>query len=505
MKKLIKLVLLINLMVCTNNVKAQNATIKRDTIELDFSDPKSKLPDTSQMTHNKKYVIKLINVNLNLFKVDGTVSQQDYNTDMPEIFKGIGAKLPGYLSIALPDVPDTGMQRKLAMKQNDEETKKEEIERHLKTIANSLLQIKKTVKLNNDLKNLYNSCDLKFTEIVSAKQDTINRYLGTSLTDEKQIVHKLRQVLSSTIENSVSAKNKIDIVLPLYLADIERLLEPLREYIKQMEDKAAQNIKLTDKEKLIVTNNKKEIKATEAIKDKIVEQVTEAKTFVEELKKFDDENKIEELVINYKMLNESNFTYYSEPIKVKNDEVKIELKITSDKLLPCNIPTKKTYSNTYNTKGGVKVDFSSGVFVNGGNDDFLGRELQYKKIDDTTVQIQAKDGGKRLLISVGGLMHIYWRSGNKVNYAISPGLSTTTALDGINFHLGASAIFGGENRLVLSAGLVLREAKILDRNFNYNTNYAKSDMPETVPTIKVFPKAGWFFGVTYNWSKLKSK
>ncbi len=502
MRKLIKLVLLINLIVCASNAMAQKSTIKRDTIELDFSDPKSKLPDTSQMAYNKKYVIKLSNVNLNLFKVEGTVSQTDYNTDMPEIFKGV--KLPGYLNTALPTAKEESVENASASARTaGGKDIKTEIELRLKIIATVLEKIKETVLLSNEYKNLYASCDLKFTQILNRKQLLTNTYLSANHSKEEDIITDLRKTLVDQIARAIQAKKEIDELKPLLFEEVNGVIKKNKMLIKEYDAKIAKGQNLLPSEVLKYKAAEETLEVAEKLKTDIDEQIREAITFVEELKKFRDDNKVEDLVNNYKMLNESNFTYYSEPSKVKKDEVKVEVKVTSDKLLPCNIPTKKTYENTYNTKGGVKVDFSSGVFANGGNDDFLGRELQYKAINDSIVQIESKDGGKRLLISVGALMHIYWRSGNKVNFAISPGLSTTTAFDGINFHLGGSAIFGGQNRLVLSAGLVLREAKILDRNYVYNKDYEKKKMPEAPPTIKVFPKAGWFFGITYNWSKLK--
>jgi hypothetical protein len=200
------------------------------------------------------------------------------------------------------------------------------------------------------------------------------------------------------------------------------------------------------------------------------------------------------------MINCSNFTFTSGPIKIKSDEVKIDIRITSNKQLPCNIPTTVGISETYRTEGGWKVDFSTGVFFSGGNPDFLGRELQYKSVDDSTVIIESRDGGKRLLLSIGALMHIYHRSGGCVNWAISVGLSTSTAFDGLNYLLGGSILLGDENRIVITGGAMLKESKILDKNYKYDTRYLKKDIPGSPPAIKVFPQIGWFVSLTYNFS-----
>jgi hypothetical protein len=470
---------------------------------LDLMDSNSKLPSSKNLKFKGKYVIQIDNINLSLYKVEGTVSQKDFNTEMPEIFKGI--KLPGFLTTKLPAIKDDQQQAKLASMDNDNTLKKKTIELNLQVIADALEKIKATVKLSNTYKNLYSSCDKKFAAILSEKHSVTNIYLNTNHTTETEITDALRQYLNTTIANAINAQKEIDKDLPVFYTEMETKLgiASLKKTIEELESKTANNITLSEVEKIRLNSAKKKIASFEELKKDLDEQLAKAKGFIDELKKFDDDNKVEDLVNNYKMINKSNFTYYSDEFTVKQDEVQVEIKVSTENRLSCDVPSKKTYSASYLTKGGLKLDFSSGVSINGGNDDFMGRDLQYKSINDSTVQIEAKDGGKRLLLSVGALMHIYWRTGNKLNFALSPGLSTTTAFDGIDFHLGGSVLFGGENRIVLTAGLVMREAKILDRNYNYNSQYQKKAMPEAVPTIKVFPKTGWFFSVTYNWSKQK--
>jgi hypothetical protein len=285
----------------------------------------------------------------------------------------------------------------------------------------------------------------------------VNDFLGTKISDREIQAQVLEKYLKHIIQSAVDAGEALDTLVLLYI--------------------------------------------NSTYKDSLKTVVTKAKESVAEMKKFKDENKIQDLINNYNMINYSNFTFTSEPVQIKADEVKFDIKINSNKQLPCNIPSKTNISETYKTIGGWKLDFSSGIFFNGGNEDFIGRELQYIPLDNSTVTIQTKDGGKRLLLSLGALMHIYYRREGSVNWAVSPGLSTTTAFDGIIFHLGGSAIFGWQNRIVLTAGISLREAKVLDRNYHFDQHYATTDLPENPPTIKVFPKSGYFVSLTYNWSK----
>lgn len=108
------------------------------------------------------------------------------------------------------------------------------------------------------------------------------------------------------------------------------------------------------------------------------------------------------------------------------------------------------------------------------------------------------------MLSFGALIHMYWRSSLPLNFAISPGLSTTTNFDGLNFHLGGSVLIGRDERLALTLGLTLREVKILDKNYTIGNQYISSKLPEMPPTVKMFPKAGWFFSLTYNLSSIGS-
>lgn len=68
-----------------------------DTIKINFLSLKDK-PKFKKVHHDSTYVMKIENINLSLYKIDDTSGQQNFNTEMPDIFKGI--KLPGYLNLA---------------------------------------------------------------------------------------------------------------------------------------------------------------------------------------------------------------------------------------------------------------------------------------------------------------------------------------------------------------------------------------------------------------------
>jgi hypothetical protein len=506
MKNSIKLLLSLPLVLMYASIAfAQDA---KDTIKVDFLNLKA-IPEFTRVIYGQKYVMKVENVNRSLYKADGSASQQDYNTEMPSIFKGF--KLPGYLNLGLPSTPVDTLLKAAEVNANlrTETVRadyKQLIRENLEIINKSNKKIIETVELDNELKNLFSTCDRYYKDIEKDLLTTVDGFTGTKSTTRKDQAKGIHATLKTSIQGAVEAKEALDEAVPLHLYAINKTFKMNDTIIKVWK---AAPLSKTDprykkefaKYQFAEYNND----ALASYKDSLKAVIEIADAEVKEMKKFRDANKIHELVNNYNMINESNFTFMTEAIEVKSDEVNFEIKINSDKQLPCNAPTKVLISETYKTKGGWKIDFSSGVFFNGGNDDFLGRELKYKTINDSTVQIQSADGGKRLLLSLGALMHIYYRTGGKVNIALSPGLSTSTAFDALNFHLGGSAIFGRKNRIVLTGGITMREAKILDKNYQYNTNYARKDVPESPATIKVFPQVGWFVSLTYNFSKFKSQ
>jgi hypothetical protein len=476
-----------------------------DTIVVNFLNLKL-IPKYKLVAYGHKYVMKIENINKCLFKVEGKVSQQDYNTELPDIFKGI--KFPGYLTLEHL----AGPQAKTSVTTTVAPCKPSEylclIKKCLDIINKTTSQIVDAAILNNNMKNLFSSCDKPYKVIQAELDSIVNIFLkGTASSGTKDLSAGLKSVLELAIQKADSSNEALDILVPKYLNSIDVVLKYnvdsiISEWNKEPSKKGYPDCvtmfhayKNTLDENELLNNCRNSLKAV----------VTKANESVTELKEFRDDNKIHDLVNNYNMINYSNFTYLSDPVKVKSDEVKFDIKITSDKPIPCNTQSMTCISETYKTKGGCKLDFSTGVFINWGNQDFLGRELQYKPVNDSVETIQSKDGGKRVLLSVGALMHIYYRSCGNVNFALSPGLSTTSAFDGLNFHLGGSVIFGGENRFVITGGVVLRESKILDKNYKLDTQYIIKSLPDSPPTIKVFPTCGWFFSLTYNFSRFTTQ
>lgn len=240
---------------------------------------------------------------------------------------------------------------------------------------------------------------------------------------------------------------------------------------------------------------------SKALVDVAAAKVATEKT-LEDIKTFAKENKVEVLINNYNKLSELYFTYITKPVKPKKDEVEINIDITSDKL-NCVRAVPVNYNQTYQVTGGIKVDFSTGIFFSRGKDDFIDKDLEYIPAPNDSATIRDKNVNNKTMLSLGALAHIYWRTDNWINLALSPGVSTTLDISTINLHLGVSALIGRENRAVITFGRVIRQSTVLREGYELNKPYLAKHMPEAPPTEKKFPAAAWFLSLTYNISKFQ--
>ncbi len=469
-------------------------------VTIDFLKPTSVKKYTTAK-YGDKIVVKIENINRGLYKIEGSLTQSNLHTDLPEIFSGI--KLPGYLNLSLPETPKITSDAEATPFPGDDEIKKS-----INVINASSTYLNATADFNNKISNLYQSCGVSFDTIEMDLKKITKEYLPSSYGDDRTSQEiGLRTELTKAISSAVGAKTKIEKLLPAYIAGIDlTILNYNNTIIWEWENFPLPKTNKNYRKGLEGYRNAKNMNdAHKAHKDLTIAIVNQAFELVTEMEKFRDENKVEQLVNNYKLINSGNFTYLTDSLDVESDEIKLSIKIEANKPLTCKGYDKLVIEETYRTKGGIKIDFSSGVFFNFGSDDFLGRDIYYKNLSDTEARIESKDGGGRALLSIGALMHIYKRSGTNFNWGISPGLSTTTAFDGLNFHLGPTFLFGKKERIVITAGITFREAEILDKSYSYNTTYLKSELPESPPTIKVFPISGGFLSVTYNLSSLKKE
>jgi hypothetical protein len=472
---------------------------------------------------NKKARVQIDNINRFLYKVTVGKTDTDYNVAVPIALSGI--KLPAFLSTQMPKGGGAPSPHPIASGSKTSTQLRSEIDNNLKELIKVQQYLNAVIDMHNKSVDLNKSCTKDFAAI---QNDVITEMQSVLEAGNTTIINLSNQLQVDVFKNIGIAKTSYDNIEELLsqweetrkkeyrtkatgdaeaLVDLKAELAGLQAKLKASRpvDKPKIQYEIDAKGKDI-RDLETAIKAAEEdyglekVDEK--EKVEKAKTLWTEIDKFREEGKLYMLVNDFRKVNKSNYTYYSEIVKMKKDEVKFTFDITSNEPLTCDKPNEEKFEVTLRTQGGAKVDFSTGVFFNFGNEDFLGREYYYKKVNGTESAIIAADAGKRVLFSLGALMHVYKRSPAKVKLGGSVGASTTTSFDAFNFHLGPTLILGDNDRVCITAGLTLRETKLLDNRYKLDMNYTTEGLPEAIPTVKKFPVTGTFVALTYNFSKI---
>ena len=177
-----------------------------------------------------------------------------------------------------------------------------------------------------------------------------------------------------------------------------------------------------------------------------------------------------------------------------------------------DILSKNTQQYAYDIwlKGGLKVDFSVGIFATGLVDDayekkpFLVNSDAGLQPSDTAFSLAKKEKGK-YGFAFGGMVNISPRLGASW---ITPGLSIGIAYgdnQNLQFIAAGSLHLGKSERILLHAGCVMGMAKVLDNSaitYTDNTNkYVSGDIGNyPIPMADKF-QGRFIFGISYNLSR----
>lgn len=444
------------------------------------------------LRREKYYNLIITNINLNVFKVESKLESENLNTDKPKILTEF--KLPSYLNFDLPDAADKvqGYSTLSMPKELDEK---------IQLFKKTHRQIRSLSSISAMLDYHRLNCSDKLAAIevlikadfermrVESNKNSIKDYLLRDLVGNillsKEKSNDFDKEFNDFKKSRERTNNKKVKELNEENAILKKKKNPTEDEVDRM-----RNIKY---QLSVLEEEKEDLKAYKSKIDSFLTSINDDKLFTTI---YNNVNKRESFTY-------SNFNYIL-PFKAEKDITKIELTITTDKELSCNGPKKITFKREYWTKRGLKIDFSAGAMINGGNGDFIGNEYENFEIDDTNSTIRVKDAGSRALLSIGAFMHIYDRGARDLKLAFSPGISTNDDFDGLIYHLGGSLIFGKKDRLIFTTGLSMKSSDILDKNYSIGEEYETSSLPETPSTIKVFPRLGYFFSLSYNLTSNKS-
>lgn len=221
---------------------------------------------------------------------------------------------------------------------------------------------------------------------------------------------------------------------------------------------------------------------------------------------------------------ESNYRIFSQVLQVPNaDEINIGIRTKNTK--------NYIYGHRFLIKGGWKIDFSTGVLVNGLNsEEYIPKSVRLTYRTDTTSAGVIRDttgqaitiNNNKLNYSIGFLAHIYPRSGGYVNIGAVTGVTFNNSQ--FMMMLGGSVMFRmGNNRLAFVGGLALGSHKKLDENqsqyliqgsrydnsviYSLNSDNLNERIPRFFNETNVNTydelKNSWFAGITYNFASFK--
>lgn len=216
---------------------------------------------------------------------------------------------------------------------------------------------------------------------------------------------------------------------------------------------------------------------------------------------------------------QSDYRTYTQVFQVPNaDELSIGIRTKN--------VAKALYHHDFPIKGGLKIDFSTGVFVTGLNSvnfvtssqRFLFKDSARGLSRDTTGNLIGHDT-RKFNFNTGLMVHIYPRTGRLWNVG---GVAGVVINNGdFNMMLGGSAMFRmGKARFSLVGGLAIGKEKMLDANQQQYLHTASMNPPGKVyvqnsddnrlprffteTNISTYDKLklSWFMGITYNFASL---
>ena len=224
------------------------------------------------------------------------------------------------------------------------------------------------------------------------------------------------------------------------------------------------------------------------------------------VEKFDYKDLFQKIAVLYEKATDPNtFSYTSSPIIAEKDYINYALEIKPKKDLRFTQPSREEkFELPIYVRGGVKVDFSTGVF-------FASKEIMDRKYhadsipNDSINKIIVREKTRNVFSPfIGAMIHASFRGPGWFKPALSVGLglNSTNFADAV-YCLGLSGIFGNEERFILSLGAIGKQANELKGRYENNGNISKTDFTKNEDLVEKTFKVGFFVGFTYNLTSKK--
>lgn len=517
-----KNLILLSAVCMIGTVSGQNT----DYQTIDYLNDKSTVAIT-KVKIGSRYGLKITNVNKKILNINNKIVQNNFNETVPPLFEIFTkSKLPpeGETPAALSStstnflyaaeasqfkLPDPINSQLVTLLQLYKDTRDEISENNARIdmFIGYYKDYKNILNFQSNLLTLQSNCDQTFEKILSEvnKQSVISFPTGTTENDSapQDSYMSNRSIISSQINQLQSdsdnlyysllqkfSKSNIDYLSKKALKIKKSIIEiiPSIEALKKTENKdLLTNLKLERDEEGISSMISKSVDYYNYIN---------IPKLYNNIENFNNTGK-KDFFATYDYFTINNWTYFLDPQSIDKDLTILTVTITPKEILSCS-PVPKTYEVRIKAKSGLKIDFSTGLFVNFGGNNFRDQTYSYENIEGNSTQQKIIRNEPKSIIfpSIGALMHVYNRTGNDFNFGGTFGLSTKD-FEKINYHLGVSFIFGTSQRFILSSGLTLTKATLISDEYFEGQIINKDGAPETIPTSS-FYRVGFFTSLTFN-------
>lgn len=434
MKKYLTILLLLE----TFNLQAQSYS------SITYDCNKNKLSNYKEIFHNNSFNFVLTNINTFKYKVKINSNPTTYNSVPPDLInKYLLAQAPDSRTIPAPSKPDTSM-KVMGYYINASP--------NLDSLKKDYLELSKSVDFYNLLKDLVISIHAP-SDIIIIKKSYYKNYTHNTIKENKK--------------DNIMVNEDATEVFNIYT------------YYSDLKNNIINNAKVILNDTAISTNDKQEI-------DSIVINT----------KKIESDSVYRKLANFYGEINKERFTVCLLIPRPDADEITIniiakidpKLKITGDSI-KISIPLL--------VRGGIKIDFSPGIFCSNIVDKEYVNKPSYRNSTDSISGYNLVRNAKvQYSYGFAGYMHVYWRNAGYCNGGLSLGVGLDQNAQ-VKIMPGFNLIIGRKQRFILNGGLAFGKMKDL------SPIQSESHLYKTItnPIYSESYSFGWFGGISYNLTK----
>jgi len=487
-------------------------------------------PIVDPVKHGQGTVFRINDINLFMYDVKITSEETEYNTEQPAVFdllvpekmtsdnlteegnEFINDQVQPSDAEAIEEFSDA----KSAWELGDFQMELFQLELdNQKSFADSLQNDNRIQILEDAIINLNQEIEAQKSKIADLNKIIADKYSIelAKLSSEIKTLHDKFEFLerSKMLKNHLISITKTDdLTYDKAIALTDGLPATYPEFLETMStsvdfDKAFREFKSSYNVFLNSEVVSTKFKADDCkIKESLSPLMEEAESIKLSVSKTDYQKIAEDCQAIYKALrNENNYVAVSDPVQASKDEITFEVKIEPKKDIENLTSTqKREFPIVVPVYGGVKIDFSTGLFLSGLTDrSYSSNPLSTDSTRSTISENPQNNIGQ---LSIGAMMHVSRRSINYLKPTLSFGLGVnSTDITNLNVFMGGGLVIGQKERFILSGGVSIANIDYLKSQYRLNTEYSTSDLSTELTDSAL--KMSWFASVTYNLGRNSNK